>query len=85
MNGAYIAAANPAAILALLDELEAAKRDAARYRFLRDDGVPDDDGYADDALLVYRGFGESSLLPDQLDAAIDAAIATQGAKNADQT
>lgn len=32
----YIAAASPAAILAVLDALEAAQRDAERYRFIRD-------------------------------------------------
>jgi hypothetical protein len=53
--------------------------DAARYRWLRDRGMGDQSNPADDALLVYRGFGESSLLPDQLDDAIDAAMsASQG-------
>jgi hypothetical protein len=50
-------------------------RNAARYRWLRDHGVGDDDRAADDALLVYKGFGEFSLLPEQLDEAIDAAMA----------
>ena len=35
-NAEYIAAANPAAILELLDRLEKAEKDAARYRWLRD-------------------------------------------------
>lgn len=39
-NAAFIAAANPATILSLLDRLEAAERDAARYRFVRTaDGI----------------------------------------------
>lgn len=35
----FIAAANPAAILALLDRLEKAEKDAERYRWLRDTGT----------------------------------------------
>lgn len=34
-NAAFIAAANPAAVLSLLDELEAFRKDAGRYRLLR--------------------------------------------------
>ena len=34
-NMEFIAAANPATILSLLDELEACRKDAARYRWLR--------------------------------------------------
>lgn len=60
---------------AVCARLAESERDAARYRFLRDNGVGGEDGYADDALLVYKGFGESSLLPDELDNALDRAIA----------
>ena len=36
VNTAYNAAANPAAILSLLDRLEKAEKDAERYRWLRE-------------------------------------------------
>lgn len=35
-NAEFVAAANPTTILALLDELEAAQKDAGRYRFIKD-------------------------------------------------
>ena len=51
--------------------------DAERYRFLRDHGVPETDAEIEKALTVYQGIGQNSLLPDELDAAIDSAIQAQ--------
>ena len=60
-NAAYIAAANPASIRALLAERDAAVRDAERYRLLR----------RGQHWSVINGIGDE-LRADQLDAAIDA-------------
>jgi len=47
------------------------RRDAGRYRHLRDKGI---NGYPGNELVVYQGcMSDKSLLPDELDAAIDAA------------
>ena len=51
-------------------ELEGARRDAARYRWLRDAA----NAYRDE----WNSFGPYSA-PSEIDAAIDAAIAAQGA------
>jgi hypothetical protein len=58
----FIAAANPAAMLELIQRLEAAEKDAARYRWLRDDNAywPEEQG-------ITGGM--------DLDASIDEAIA----------
>ncbi|MBR7900746.1 hypothetical protein [Burkholderia multivorans] len=61
----YMAAAQPKAILALCDRLEAAEKDAERYRWLRWYGWGMDD--ADGPLLD----------GDELDRAIDAAMSVQ--------
>jgi len=75
-NAAFIAAFNPEMARALLDQLEAANKDAARYRWLLDNYATGD-GYThiDNAL----NYGE----PEKLSSAIDAeiAIATQGEIN----
>ena len=50
------------------------ERDAARYRWLRDNGI-DGAKRIGEALIVYQGpDSDHSLLPDELDAAIDAAM-----------
>lgn len=64
-----------AALASSANALSAGDRvDAERYRYLRDHGVPETDAEIEKALTVYQGVGLSSLLPDELDAAIDAAI-----------
>lgn len=74
-NARYIAAANPAVIRSLLDRLEAAERDAERYRWLRT--FPNN---------INRAMYGPCLIPndsgllrrdDYLDAAIDAAMKEQ--------
>ena len=73
-NAAYIAACHPQAIAALLDALEAAQKDAARYRWLRANacwGYPSSEGSSSkDAYLVITGYGVSG----NADAAIDAVM-----------
>lgn len=73
--------ANEAALASPADALVAGDsetaKDAERYRFLRDHGVPETDAEIEKALTVYQGVGLSSLLPDELDSAIDAAIQAQ--------
>lgn len=68
---AYIAAANPATILQLLDYVESLERDAARYRYLRDDGEGFDisvlERDTEDGELWVHGYP-----PEELDDAIDA-------------
>ena len=78
-NIAYILAANPAAILSLIAELEQAKKDAERYRWLRKSHHDDDS-----AIGVTRermnGWGRvvgKSLRNSDLDKAIDEAIAKE--------
>ncbi|UXZ62561.1 hypothetical protein NUJ28_07560 [Burkholderia multivorans] len=60
----YMEAAQPKAILALCDRLEAAEKDAERYRTLR----------RGQHWSVLNGIGDT-LRADELDAAIDAALA----------
>ena len=72
----FIRECSPWAIRALLAELEEAKRDAARYRFLRDDmdsdwAICEWDGSAYDGAGFYRDARASHVV----DAAIDEAIA----------
>lgn len=64
--------ATPSPSLAVRDVV-----DAARYRFLRNNGVPTTDAEIEKALTVYQGIGLSSLLPDEIDAAVDAAMREQ--------
>lgn len=72
-NARHIAAANPATILQLLDYVESLERDAARYRYLRDDGEGFDisvlERDTEDGELWVHGYP-----PEELDAAIDAAM-----------
>lgn len=69
----YIATANPTAILALLDRLEAAEKDAARYRAIAAD--PYFDGYAwwtQDVCIFETDDANKPPTKDQVDEAIDA-------------
>lgn len=67
--------------IAILEaSLAAAERDAGRYRWLRDDSVPPHNFY----ISVPDEFKDERYTPQQVDAAIDAAItalATKGAGN----
>ena len=71
-NIAYILAANPAAILSLIAELEQAKKDAGRYRWL----VSQPDGGFFHPVFAVNNF-LSWKSKAQYDAAIDAAIAKE--------
>ncbi|WGV20451.1 ead/Ea22-like family protein [Pseudomonas putida] len=62
-DAAFIAAASPASILDLLDENEALRKDAERYRWLRDGA-----GYCDTRDIP-------GMAPARMDAFIDAAMA----------
>lgn len=74
-NAAYIAYANPAAILSLIAELEQAKKDAERYRWFADIAVGGSFEKAEDAFAVFADAEVCSY--QELDAAIDAAIAKE--------
>ena len=72
-NIAYILAANPAAILSLIAELEQTKKDADRYRWLTADHADAEmRDLAEDTGIRLRWIGKGSA-----DAAIDAAIAKE--------
>jgi len=78
-NGRYIAAASPDNIAALLDRLDAAERenerlreDAERYRWLRG---REDGRYM--TVYAFRTDVDEVCLGDDLDAAIDAAMAAE--------
>ena len=65
----HIATANPATILALLDRLEAAEKDAARYRWLKRERV--ESNYEGELSIEFEcGFDHWN----DIDAAIDAAM-----------
>jgi hypothetical protein len=81
-NAAYIAAANPSTITALLADLDAAEKDAQRYRWLRNESWA---GYnqskrlpevAESVVITRDGAGnvKTILAEDAMDAAIDAAL-----------
>jgi hypothetical protein len=73
-NAAYIAAANPQAILELLDRCEKLEAEAARYRWLRNE-----DACGDADMGAYRRAWDNHkrewLVGEELDAAIDTARA----------
>ena len=69
-EAAYIAACSPDRIARLLDRLEAAERDAARYRKWRSDYTG---GQATDMLIELADAWE----PAQVDAAIDAPMQSE--------
>lgn len=72
---AYYRAANPAAVLELIAEIEALRKDAERYRWLRDDSI-------DPGAVIDKKVGVSSggypiweyRSGDDLDSAIDSAM-----------
>ena len=76
VDAAFIAAANPAAILALV-------KDASRYRAWRACVLTEDESFvtAMDAALPEEAQGDRFPTADEWDAGIDAAIATQGESN----
>lgn len=67
-NEAWIDAANPAAILELLDRLEKAEKDAGRYRWLRDRHD------TSDTFWHVRGSSGNPVLSGRLDKTIDTAM-----------
>lgn len=76
-NAKFIAAANPSAVLELLDEIERLQKDAARYQFIRSGGAyvePCDSSLY--VAIAQRGKHYSDLR--DLDMDIDEAIANQG-------
>lgn len=80
VNAAFIAAANPATILALIAEVRALRADAERYRWLRQQ--PNDTTAPRIDVVQWQEMDESAneghgLRLDELDATIDAA---RGAK-----
>jgi len=77
-NAAYVAAANPAAILELIAENESLRKDAERYRFLMQSEISDDHSPTAGFYVIYedgRGFGDL-LCGDEASEAIDAAISS---------
>ena len=71
----FIATANPTAILELLGRLEAAEKDAARYRAIAAD--PYFDGYAwwtQDICIIETDDANKPPTKDQVDEAVDAAM-----------
>ena len=70
-NIEFAKACNPAAIRSLIERLEAAEKDAARYRLLRSKI------YVDPKQAILRikdTFLQSGPVPEMLDAAIDSAM-----------
>lgn len=65
-NANFIASANPAALLELLDRLEAAEKDAKRYRVLRDSKYQ----LSEDDICVSDSFF-TQYFDSDLDAAVD--------------
>jgi hypothetical protein len=70
---AFIAAANPAAVLELIAEVERLRVEAERYRWLRDKSEP---GICTFYLSVGQAFKGVKFAPETVDEAIDAAIAS---------
>lgn len=76
-NADYIAYANPAAILSLVAELEQARKDAERYRWLQPALISG--GALDDDHTLTKAFQHMTTIPtkEEFNAAIDAAIAKE--------
>ncbi|MFU3458075.1 hypothetical protein ACM7KX_30010 [Pseudomonas aeruginosa] len=68
----FIAAANPQAILKLIAEVEHLRKDAARYRWLRDSCTRQWDVMCRDIEIVINGDGAEDC--EDLDGIIDAAL-----------
>ena len=73
-DAAFIAGANPAAVLELISEVESLKKDAARYRWLRDESI--DPGSVIDKKIGHSYVGDYPIYEyragQELDDAIDA-------------
>ena len=81
VDAAYIAAVNPAAITALLAELDALRADAKRYSWLRKKAYATEVDCDSGAMQWQTPYAALSVNEASLDAFIDAAIAQQeGAK-----
>ena len=77
-NIAYILAANPAAILSLIAELEQVKKDAERYRWLAASCRSTSEHWGGRWSIIIDGPAPKSHdSEDDFDAAIDAAIAKE--------
>lgn len=77
---AYIAAANPATIRALLAELDAARRDAERWRWMRDEAWGGNNKRGPYLVEFKAGYTPSlftMLAEEAADAAIDTAMKEQ--------
>ncbi|HHM4988876.1 TPA: hypothetical protein ACRL4Y_005522 [Pseudomonas aeruginosa] len=72
IKASFIAAANPQAILKLIAEVEHLRKDAARYRWLRDSCTRQWDVMCRDIEIVINGDGAEDC--EDLDGIIDAAI-----------
>jgi hypothetical protein len=83
-DAAYIAAASPDVVTRLIDRLEAAERDARRYRGLRENALmtyPSCEGSNEPgAYLTVTGYGDAHD-PGVIDAAIDTALAAKEQSN----
>jgi hypothetical protein len=75
-NAAFIAAANPATILAMIERLQVAEDAAKRYLYLRNDAMT---GTRHDPAVLLDGPSDCCTFAfgDELDLIIDAAIAAQ--------
>lgn len=73
-TAAFIAACNPQAIRSLIERLEAAEKDAARYRWLKSRPVELQASGPD--LALWEDFQEHAIRGDTADAAIDSAMET---------
>lgn len=74
LDAAYIAAAQPATVIALLDEIESLRKDADRYRWLRDTYAEDKDigiKVYHDALDEWIPYADFESMEEELDAAMD--------------
>lgn len=79
----YVAALHPATMTALLEQVDALRRDAERWRFLRD--CDPDAGYPVPLRHEQNDWGNWRYVfvqTDELDAAIDAAITERAAMSA---
>ncbi|EMM7965250.1 hypothetical protein [Pseudomonas aeruginosa] len=72
IKASFIAAANPQAILKLIAEVEHLRKDAARYRWLRDSCTRQWDVMCRDIEIVINGDGAEDC--EDLDGIIDAAL-----------
>ena len=69
-TGKFIAAADPATVLALIDEINKLRDDARRYQWLRDSGW-DATSHPDVWVQVTNDYGEEGELDEAIDTAMD--------------